>query len=194
MFPQNINISVNFVNGVVVVQSLSHVWLFVTPMTETHQASLSFTCLPELLRFISIESVMLSNYLILCQPLLLLPSISPSIRVFSNESTLCNPMNCSMSGFPVLHYLPKSAQTHVHWVDDAIQQSHPLSPASPPALNLYWHQGLSQWVSSLNQVAKSIGALASASILPMNIQGWFPLRLTSLISLLSKEWTLKGLI
>ena len=68
--------------------------------------------------------------------------------------TLCNPMDCSMPGFPVLHYLPELAQTHIHWLGDAIQPTHPLSPASPPALNLSQHQGLFQWVSSSHQVAK----------------------------------------
>ena len=68
--------------------------------------------------------------------------------------TLCNPMNCSMSAFPVLHYLPVSAQTHVHWVSDAFQPSHPLSSPSPPARNLFQHQGLFPWVSSLHQVDK----------------------------------------
>ena len=53
--------------------------------------------------------------------------------------TLCDPMNCSTPGFPVLHYLPEFAQTHVHLVGDAIQPSHPLSPLSPPALNLFQH-------------------------------------------------------
>ena len=56
--------------------------------------------------------------------------------------------------FPVLHHLPELAQTHVHWVSDAIQPSHPLSPPSPPAFNLSQHQGLSQWVSSLHQGAR----------------------------------------
>jgi len=69
------------------------------------------------------------------------------------QSTLCNPMDCSMPGFPVLQYLPEFAQTHVHWVGDAIQSSHSLSPPSP-ALSLCQHQGLFQWVSSLHQVAK----------------------------------------
>ena len=67
--------------------------------------------------------------------------------------TLCNLMNCSSSGLPVHHQLLESTQTHVHWVGDAIQPSHPLSSPSP-ALNLSWHQSLSQWVSSLHQVAK----------------------------------------
>jgi len=56
--------------------------------------------------------------------------------------TLCDPMNCSMTGFPVFHPLPEFAQTHVHWVGDAIQPSHSLSPHSPPALNFSQHQGL----------------------------------------------------
>ena len=59
-----------------------------------------------------------------------------------------------MPGFPVLHYLPKFAQTHVHWVSDAIQPSHPLPSPSPFALNLFQFQGLFQWVSSSHQVAK----------------------------------------
>ena len=63
-------------------------------------------------------------------------------------------MNCSMPGSPVLHYLPEFAQTHVHWVGDAIQTSHPLSPPSPPALNLSRHQGLFQWINSSHKVAK----------------------------------------
>ena len=71
------------------VQSLSRVWLFVTPRTAARQASLSITNSRSLLKFTSIESVMPSNHLILCHPLLLLPSVFPSIRVFSNESNLC---------------------------------------------------------------------------------------------------------
>ena len=107
------------------VQSLSHVWLFVTPWTAAHQASLSITNSRSLLKFISIESVKPSNHLILCHPLLLLPSISPSIRVFSNESVLS-----------------------IRW--------------------------------------PNIGVSASTSVLPMNIQDWFPLGLTGWISLQSK--------
>ena len=59
-------------------------------------------------------------------------------------STFWDPMDCSSPGFPVLHYLLEFAQTHVHWVSDAIQPSHPLSPLSPPAFNLSQHQGLFQ--------------------------------------------------
>ena len=69
--------------------------------------------------------------------------------------TLCDPMDCGMPGFPVFHYLPEFVQTHVHWISDAIQPSHSLSPASPPALNLSKHQGLFQWVGFLHQVAKA---------------------------------------
>ena len=70
------------------VQSLSHVRLFVTPWTAAHQASLSITNSQRLFKLMSVESVMSSNHLILCHPLLLLPSIFPSIRVFYNESVL----------------------------------------------------------------------------------------------------------
>ena len=111
--------------SIVAVQSVSLVRLFVTPWTVALQASLSFTISWSLLKFMSIESVMSSNHLILCHPLLLLPSVFPSIRVFSNESALC-----------------------IRWPKD--------------------------------------GVSASASALPMNIQGWFPLGLTGLISLLSR--------
>ena len=109
---------------VVVVQSLSCVQLFVTPWTAAHQASLSFTISQSLLKIMSIELVMLFNHLILCRLHLLLPSIFPSISVFSSELAL-----------------------HIRW---------------PKLLELQ-----------------------SASIFPMNIQGWFSLGLTGLISLQS---------
>ena len=73
---------------IVFVQLLSHVWLFVNPWTATQHPSLSFTISPCLFKFMSIESVMLFNHLILCCPLLLLPSVFPRIRVFSNELAL----------------------------------------------------------------------------------------------------------
>ena len=73
---------------IVVLQQLSCVWLFATPWTAPHQASLSFTISWSLLKLKSIESMIPSSHLILCQPLLLLPSIFPSIRVFSSESAL----------------------------------------------------------------------------------------------------------
>ena len=68
--------------------------------------------------------------------------------------TLCDPMNCSMPGLPVHHQLPEFTQTHVHWVSDAIQPSHPLSSPSPPARNPSQHQSLFQWVNSSHEVAK----------------------------------------
>ena len=64
-------------------------------------------------------------------------------------SLCCDPMDYSMPGFPVLHYLPELAQTHVHWAGGATQPSHPLSPSSPPSFNLCQHQGLFQWVNFL---------------------------------------------
>ena len=68
---------------------------------------------------------------------------------------LCNPVNCSMLGFPVLHYLLEFARNHVHWVSDAIQTAHSLLPSSPPALDLSQNQGLFHWViGSSHQVAK----------------------------------------
>ena len=68
--------------------------------------------------------------------------------------TLCDPMDCSMPGFPVHHQLPEFIQTHIHWDGDAIEPSHPLLSPSPPAFSLSQHQGLFKWVSSSNQVAK----------------------------------------
>ena len=82
----------------------------------------------------------------------LLKSID-AVQLLSSDQ-LCNPMDGSMPGFPILHYLSESAQIHVHCVDDAIQSSHLLLPPSLPALNLSQHQGLFYWVSSLHQAAK----------------------------------------
>ena len=107
------------------VQSLSHVQLFATPWKAAHQASLSITSSRSLVKLTSTESVMPSNHLSLCRPLLLSPSIFPSIRFFSKESVL-----------------------HIRWPKN--------------------------WIS------------ASASVLPMNIQNWFPLGWTGWISLQSK--------
>ena len=88
---------------------------------------------------------------------------------------------------PCLSPTPGAYSIHAHWVGDAIQPSHPLSPPSSPAFNLFQHKGPFQCISSLHQVAKVLKFLASASILPMNIQDWFPLGLKSLISLKSKR-------
>ena len=106
--------------------------------------------------------------------------------------TLCNPMmDCSTQGSPVLHYLPQFAQTHVHRVGDAIQPSHPLlSPSLPPSV-FSSIRVFSEWISSLSQVAVA-GATASASVLPTNIQGWFPLGLTGLTP--CSQGTLKSLL
>ena len=68
--------------------------------------------------------------------------------------TLCDPMDCSSPGFPVLHHLPEVAQTHVHWVGDAIQPSQPLASPSSPTFNHSQNQGLFQWVDSSHQVVK----------------------------------------
>ena len=70
--------------------------------------------------------------------------------------TLCDPMDSSTPGFPVPHQLLELTQTHVNWVNDAIQTSHPLSSPSPPTFNYSQHEGLFQWVSSSHQVAKGL--------------------------------------
>ena len=97
----------------------------------------------------------------------------------------CDPMDCRMPGFPVFHYLPELAQTHVHRVGDAIQPSCPLSSSS-----LAFSLSSASESFPINQFSisssQSIGASASASVLPMNIQNWFPLGWTDLISLQSK--------
>ena len=79
-----------------------------------------------------------------------------------------------------------SQSTHVHWVDDAIEPSHPLLPPSLPALNLSQHQSLFQWVDSSTSGDQSIRGSASASVFPINIQGWSPLGWTGWISFQSK--------
>ena len=100
--------------------------------------------------------------------------------------TLCNPMNHSTPGLPVHHHLPESTQTHVHWVGDAIQPSHPLSFPSPPAFNLSQHQGFFQMSQLFASGGQSIGVSASTSVFPMNTQDWSPLGWTGYISLQSK--------
>ena len=100
--------------------------------------------------------------------------------------TLCNPMDCSTPGLPVLHYLMEFAQTHVHTVGDAIQPSHPLIPFSSC---LWSFPGAGSFPMSrlFASGGQSTGASTSASVLPMNIQGWSPLGLTRWISLQSKR-------
>ena len=101
--------------------------------------------------------------------------------------TLCDSMNSSTPGFPTLHYISELAQTHIHWVGDVMQPSHSLSSPFPPFLNLLQPQGLFQWVSSSNQLAKVVELqLHHQSFQWINIWSWFLLGLTDLISLLSK--------
>ena len=109
-----------------------------------------------------------------------------SCSVAQSCPTLCDLVDYSTPGFPVLHYLQEFAQTHVHWVSDAIQASHLLSSPSPPVLNLSQHQGSSPVSQLFASGGQNIGASASASIFSMNIQSWFPLALTGLTSMLSK--------
>ena len=105
--------------------------------------------------------------------------------------TLCNPMDCSTPGLPVHHQLPEFTQTHVHWVGDAIQPSHPLSAPSL-AFNLSQHQGLFKWVSSSHQVAKYWSF--SLSISPSNeYSGLISFRMDWL-DLLAVQGTLKSLL
>ena len=107
-------------------------------------------------------------------------------------SILWDPMYCSMPGFSVHHYLPEFAQTHVHWVSDAIQASHPPSFPSPPAPNPSQHQSLFQWVSSLHKVAKVLSF--SFNISPSSEHpGLISFRMDQL-DLLAVQGTLKSLL
>ena len=98
---------------------------------------------------------------------------------------LCDPMDCSTPGLPVHYQLPELAQTHVHWVADAILPFHSVIPFSscPQSFPVSGFFPMSQFFTSGGQ---SIGASASASVPPMNIQDWFPLGWTGWISLQSK--------
>ena len=102
--------------------------------------------------------------------------------------TLCDPMDCSTPGLPVHHQRPEFTQTHIHWVGDDIQTSHPLSSPFPPAFNL--SQGLSSGSFQMSQLFASggqrIGVSASTSVLPMNTQDWSLLGWTGWICLQSK--------
>ena len=88
-------------------------------------------------------------------------------------------MECSMPGLPVHHQLPEFTQTNAHWIGDAIQSSHPLSSPSPPTFNLSQHQSLFPVSQLFTSGGQSIGTSASASVLPMNIQDWFPIGWTA---------------
>ena len=97
----------------------------------------------------------------------------------------CYPMNRSTPGLPVHHQLPEPTQTHVHWVGDAIQPSHPLSSPSPPALNLSQHQSLFKWVSSSHQVAKVLEFQLQHQLISFRMN-W--------LDLLAVQGTLKSLL
>ena len=109
-----------------------------------------------------------------------------SCSVAKSCTTICDPMDGSTLGFPVFHCLQEFAQTQVCWVGDAIQPPHPLLPPSS-ALSLFPASRSFSFSRLFASGGHSVGASASASVLPMSIQSWFPLGLTGLISLLSKE-------
>ena len=111
---------------------------------------LCITLQNKLVSFLQQLTVLHCLFFGICQHLVY---ISCCCSVAQSCLTLCDPMDCSTPGLPVLHCLPELAQTHVHRVSDVIQPSHPLSPPSPPAFNLSHHQRLFQWVSSWYQVA-----------------------------------------
>ena len=116
------------------------------------------------------------------------PSLGPGTSVQFSHSVMSNslrPRDCSTPGLPVHYQLLEFTQTHVHWVSDAIQPSHLLLSPSLPTFNLSQHHGLLkfQFFASSSQ---SIGVSASALVLPMTIQDWFPLGWTGWISLQSK--------
>ena len=100
--------------------------------------------------------------------------------------TLGDPMNCSVPGLPVHHRFPEFIQTHIHWVSDAIQPSHPRSSPFPPAPNPSQYQSLSK-SQLFSWGGQSTGVSALASFLPKNTQGWSPLKWTGWISLQSKD-------
>ena len=113
------------------------------------------------------------------------PKIFRCCSVVQSCPILCDPMDWSIPGFSVLHHLLELTLTHVHWVSDTIQPSHPVSPFSScpqsfPASGSF----PMRWLFASGR--QSTEASASASILPMNIQGWLPLESTGLISLQSK--------
>ena len=114
----------------------------------------------------------------------ILPSVQFS-SVAQSSTTLSDPRDCSTPGLPVHHQLPEFTQTHAYWVGDAIhdQPSHSLSSPSPAFYHSSGSFPMTQFFTSGGQ---NIGVSASASVLPMNIQDWFPLGWTGCISLLSK--------
>ena len=101
--------------------------------------------------------------------------------------TLCDPMDCSTSGFLVLYYLLEFSQTHIHWVGDGIQSSHPLSPPLLLLSSIFPSIRVFLMSCLFTSGGQSIGISASASVLSVNIQGWFPWGLTGLIYFQSKR-------
>ena len=195
---------------VAVVQSLSRVWLFATPWTATHQASLSFTISQSLLKLISIE-LMPSNHLILCHPLLLLFSICPNIRVFSHESALCirwEALQFSSVQFSHVRLLAipwiaarqaslsitnSRSSPKLMSIKSVMPSSHLilchhllLLPPILPSIRVFSNE------STLHIRWPNIGVSAAASVLPKNTQDWSPLGWTGWVSLQSE--TLKSLL
>ena len=183
------------------VQLLSHVWPFETPWTVAWQASLSITNSQSLLKLVTIESVMPSNHCPLWssfppafnlshrQGIFQLVHLHLSSVPFSSVAqsclTLCDPMNRTTPGLPVHHQLPEFTQTHVHRVRDAPAISSSVAPFSsyPQSFPASGSFPMSQFFASDGQ---SFGLSASASVLPMNMQDWFPLGWTGWSSLQSK--------
>ena len=140
------------------VQSLSHVQLFATLWMAARQESLRRNGVAIMINKRVRNAVQFSS-------------------VTQSCPTLRDPMNCSTPGLPIHHHLSEFTQTHVHWVGDAIQPSHPLSSPSPPAPNTSQHQTLFQWVNSA-WGGQSTGVSALASFPPKNTQDWSPLERT----------------
>ena len=120
-------------------------------------------------------------------PFIIFCSVQFSLVQFSSVApTLWDPMDCSTSGLPVPHQLLELTQTRVHWVSDAIRPSHPLSPSSPPALNLSQHQGLFKRFSSSHQVAKVLEFQLQYQSFQWIFRTYFLISYAGLISLQSK--------
>ena len=113
----------------------------------------TFTFIKRLFSSSSLSAITVVSYAYL-RLLIFPPAINQIRSVTQSCPTLCDLVDCRTPGFPVHHQEPELAQTHVHWVGDAIQPSHPLWSSLPPAFNLSQHQGLFQWVNSSQQVAK----------------------------------------
>ena len=111
-----------------------------------------------------------------------------SVQFTQSFPTLCKPMDCSTPGFPVHHQLPEPAQTHGHWVGDAIQPSHLCRPLLLPP-SVFPASGSFQTSQFFTSGGQSIGVSASTSVFPMNTQDWFPLGWTGWISLQSKGFS-----